>query len=507
MSYKAFKYVATNEDQMRYSGLLLVENKESLEEILESKKLTLVQSVLLTQTQLYNSELLLAFQRLYGYLERLEIQKNLSFLTSSFIGHLLIIYALATSSQEVLTQGQINFIRMLLRINQPQREIENRINLLKEEYSLEDLIQFQPEYVKYFSDHLDLDNNLLDSIWLTFETMGSQVVLLNTSINEEDIHCLNNHIQMLYNELHHIGSKKSGDFSSKGKGKKKSRDSEHKEPLPDYETCLIQLQQMIGLDSVKKEVKTLTNLVRVNQMRKDRQMPVVSGAHHLVFLGNPGTGKTTIARMISKIYHSLGMLSKGHLIETERSRLVAGYVGQTAQQVQEVVEEALGGILFIDEAYSLVSSRHEHDFGYEAVDTLIKLMEDHREDLIVIVAGYPDKMHEFIKANPGLQSRFNKYISFPDYNSQELINIFLLMCQKNQYMVTQIIEDYMIGAFDKIIKDASDSFGNGRTVRNIFEKAIEFHANRVIEIEEPNDEDLSEFCLNDIKEAFSSVKQ
>ena len=187
---------------------------------------------------------------------------------------------------------------------------------------------------------------------------------------------------------------------------------------------LEKLSELIGLEKVKDEVRSLINLVKVRQLRKASKLPAVPMSLHLVFIGHPGTGKTTIARLISLIYHVLGVLSKGHLVEVDRAGLVAGYVGQTALKVNEVLNKSLGGVLFIDEAYSLTSRGDDKDFGLEAIDTLIKGMEDNRSDLVLIVAGYPEKMKQFLKANPGIKSRFSKVIRFDDYRSSELMAIF-----------------------------------------------------------------------------------
>lgn len=255
------------------------------------------------------------------------------------------------------------------------------------------------------------------------------------------------------------------------------------------------LNSLIGLENVKKDVNTMINLIKVRKLRQENNLPIIPLSLHMVFLGNPGTGKTTVARILSKIYNALGVLSKGHLIEVDRSSLVAGYVGQTSIKVQEVIEKSLGGILFIDEAYSLVSGRGETDFGYEAIDILLKSMEDKRDDFIVIVAGYPDKMEDFLNSNPGLRSRFNKYIDFKDYTTQELYMIFEKLCTKNGFVISEDLKSKITTYFDSYIKD--ETFANGRTVRNVFEKIVQSQANRVIAIPDIKKEDLQSLTGED----------
>ncbi len=269
-------------------------------------------------------------------------------------------------------------------------------------------------------------------------------------------------------------------------------------PQKSLEELLEELNSLVGLKKVKEDVKSLTNMVKIMKLRKERGLPQVDMSLHLVFTGNPGTGKTTVARLLSGIYREIGVLSKGHLVEVDRSKLVAKYVGQTAPQVMEVVKEAMGGVLFIDEAYALVSRRGENDFGYEAVDTLLKAMEDHRDDLIVIVAGYPDLMEEFLESNPGLQSRFNKYINFDDYSPEELLDIFKRMCEKNGYKPEDSAIEKVKEILVQLHESRSDSFANARTVRNLFEKLLTIQADRLAQLETVTDEELTSLREEDL---------
>lgn len=261
---------------------------------------------------------------------------------------------------------------------------------------------------------------------------------------------------------------------------------------------LAKLNELIGLESVKQEVRSLINLVRVRQLRKTSKLPAVPMSLHLVFTGNSGTGKTTIARLISLIYHVLGVLSKGHLVEVDRAGLVAGYVGQTALKVHEVLNKASGGVLFIDEAYSLTSRGDDKDFGLEAIDTLIKGMEDKRSDLVLIVAGYPEKMRQFLKANPGIKSRFSKVIRFEDYSAEELMGIFQKMCNDHRYELAEEAKQEAEKAFAALAPEDVGLYGNGRGVRNFFELTITRQANRLGAFDTISDRQLTELLPEDL---------
>lgn len=253
---------------------------------------------------------------------------------------------------------------------------------------------------------------------------------------------------------------------------------------------LAELEGLVGLKEVKTEIRSLVNLIKVRKMREKYNLPEIEMSYHMVFTGSPGTGKTTVARLVGKIYKELGILSKGTMTETDRSGLVAGYVGQTALKVKEVVEKALGGILFIDEAYAL-SSSVSNDFGAEAIDTLVKLMEDHREDFVVIVAGYTEEMKQFLKANTGLISRFNRFISFPDYSEEELVDILKGMAEKAGLTLEDGIADRLFCYLSEMNKEEKRDFGNARGIRNLFETLVVNQANRVVEVVNPSVEDLT----------------
>ena len=257
-----------------------------------------------------------------------------------------------------------------------------------------------------------------------------------------------------------------------------------------------ELESLIGLNTVKKDVVSLANFIKMKKMREEKGLKAPNISYHCVFSGNPGTGKTTVARILANIFKELGILQSGHLVETDRSGLVAEYVGQTAVKTNNIIDSALDGVLFVDEAYTLIGG--QNDYGKEAIATLLKRMEDDRERLIVILAGYSKEMEEFINSNPGLRSRFNRYILFPDYTSSELFDIFQLNASKNEYVINEEANQYLKKKLDIVVQNKQKDFGNARYIRNYFEQAIEHQANRLAAELNLTPENLCELTLDDI---------
>jgi len=343
-----------------------------------------------------------------------------------------------------------------------------------------------PDIFDDLSPDLEFTDILPNEIYELFDDIGKELMAVDKDTSPKEIEAFTKYMSRIAEILPKYKSNDDEDSENENEDGEESLDS-----------LLSQLNSLIGLSTVKDEVNNLINFIQVQKMREERGLNTNQLTMHLIFSGNPGTGKTTVARLLSKIFSEIGLLSEGNLVEVDRAGLVGGYVGQTALKVQEVVESALGGVLFIDEAYSLVSDRGDSDYGKEAIDTLIKGMEDYRNDLVVIAAGYPDKMEEFLDSNPGLRSRFNKVIHFEDYTADEMYQIFEKMVANGGFVLDDEAKSAAKKKLDELVDNKDESFANGREVRNMYENIISKQANRLTSLENPSNDELCMITAED----------
>lgn len=339
------------------------------------------------------------------------------------------------------------------------------------------------------------DNNRARRLADTYAMLGREFIAIEEKVSDEEIRGLTRYCRMLDQYLREFGLYVAERRFNKEEIIQYSQNKQVAEKSgqlneEDIEEILSELNMLTGLDSVKEDVNTIVNLLRIQKLRKERGMKQPEVSRHLVFSGNPGTGKTTVARLLGKIYAALGILEGGQLVEVDRSGLVSGYIGQTAMKTRDIIESAIGGILFIDEAYTLTAGKGEGDFGQEAVDTILKAMEDHRDDLIVIVAGYPALMQEFLDSNPGLRSRFNKFIEFEDYTAEEEVEILVGMAAKQEYVLSDEARQKALVYFTERINAHLVSYANARDARNYFEKAVANQAGRIVKLKDIDNDTL-----------------
>lgn len=376
---------------------------------------------------------------------------------------------------DVFDKEELLFIKDYLGFSHSNKTLAELRNRFKtEELDISGVLKyFVLSDIKKTLNSYPAKSQLLVSI---YEDLGRSFIACDKNEKKDEISRFTKYIDKLRKYLREFNLDFTLDISDDVKKEVEEDDGKTLEDL------LEELNNLTGLESVKNDINELINLIKIQKLREENGLKTTDISKHMVFSGSPGTGKTTVARIIANIYKKMGVCSKGQLVEVDRSGLVVGYIGQTATKTKEVIKKALGGILFIDEAYALTVGKGDGDFGQEAVDTLLKAMEDNRDDLIVIVAGYTDLMEEFLQSNPGFKSRFNKFINFEDFSNEELLDIINKQAIAKDYMINKEAQDYLKVLIDGMTKEKSDDFANARTMRNLLEKAITNQASRIVSL-------------------------
>jgi SpoVK/Ycf46/Vps4 family AAA+-type ATPase len=451
-------------------------------------------------------------KKIYNLLKEFEKLNGLPHIRKSMTNDLIILSSLCSMADGKLSDDELTLISMVLMPFNPDGsgEVYEKADKL---YSYDlfpmDYRETIDRYWDKISRHikntnLDIEGNTLESLAemkkydrengtknfhrlaAAYYAYAQCLMKSDGSINEKEEERLKQISLLLFNKENFVP------------GEDTAAEVEEKEET--LNEVMEKINSLVGMEKIKEEINTFINLIRVQKEREERGFVVSPLSLHAVFHGPPGTGKTTIARLLGKVYRCLGLLKKGHLVETDRAGVVAGFVGQTAIKVNEIVEKALDGVLFIDEAYALSPGDGGNDFGQEAIDAILKRMEDYRERLVIIVAGYPDEMKRFINSNPGLKSRFSRYFYFDHYTPDELILIFDIFCKNVDFTVEEKARAKLHTLLGELYSERDRTFGNGRLVRNLFEKMVEKQANRIAGISPLTDELLCTIREEDIPE-------